>query len=200
MTNIFDWINQFRNAWGDNFQALGDLVLYAWIISFVNLVLCGGALNEKFGIQPRTWLGLVGILFSPFLHKDWKHLIGNTIPFALLGCWVLLRGTTDDFWVVTLVIVVVGGLAEWLLGSPNTVSYGASGLVFGYVAFLIGQGYLEGNSLLVIGSIAIGGVYGFTLRGLLPGETGISWQGHLFGFLAGMLAASNMDTFRNMFL
>ncbi|NES43122.1 rhomboid family intramembrane serine protease, partial [Moorena sp. SIO2C4] len=104
------------------------------------------------------------------------------------------------FWVVTLAIVLIGGLAELLLGSPNTVSYGASGVVFGYVAFLIAQGYLEGKPLLVIGSSAIGGLYGFTLRGLFPGETGISWQGHLFGFLAGMLAASYLDTFRNLFL
>src|SRR3712207_1489317 len=78
------------------FRILFEVVVYAWSLSAVNLVLCQGALNG-FGIRPRTQSGLLGILFSPFLHKDWEHLVANTTPFFILGWFVMLQGIQDFF-------------------------------------------------------------------------------------------------------
>ena len=157
-----------------------------WAIESVDFLL-GGSLRQ-FGIVPRQWIGLRGIVFAPFLHLIFTHLIANSVPFLCLGWLVMLR-RTSDFYVVTPMVMLIGGLGTWLIASPNTVHIGASGLVFGYLGFLLSRGYFERSFVSILLSLAIGFIYGGLLWGVLPGQSGISWQGHLCGFIGGVLMA-----------
>jgi membrane associated rhomboid family serine protease len=157
-----------------------------WGLEAIDLVL-GGFLNQ-FGIIPRSIVGLRGILFAPVLHGNFPHLIANTIPFVTLGWFVMLR-RTRDFFGVTAIAMLVGGLGTWLLAPSNTVHIGASGVIFGYLGFLISRGYFEQRIGSIIVSLIIGIFYGGLIWGVLPGQMGISWQGHLFGFIGGIVAA-----------
>ena len=157
-----------------------------WAIEVIDLVL-GGVLNQ-FGIMPRSVVGLRGILFAPVLHGNIPHLVANTIPFVTLGWFVMLR-RTSDFFGVTAIVMLIGGLGTWLLAPANTVHIGASGVIFGYLGFLISRGYFERRVGSIVVSLIIGIFYGGLIWGVLPGQIGISWQGHLFGFIGGIVAA-----------
>ena len=157
-----------------------------WGIEVIDTLL-GGALKQ-FGIMPRSIVGLRGILFAPVLHGNFPHLIANTIPFVTLGWFVMLR-RTSDFFGVTAIVMLIGGLGTWLFAPANTVHIGASGVIFGYLGFLISRGYFERRIGSVIVSLMIGICYGGLIWGVLPGQIGISWQGHLFGFIGGIVAA-----------
>jgi membrane associated rhomboid family serine protease len=165
---------------------LGGTLALMWGLELLDAVL-GGALNQL-GIRPRSIGGLRGILFAPFLHGNFPHLIANTVPFVTLGWLVMLR-RTSDFIVVSLIAMLIGGLGTWLIAPANSVHIGASGVIFGYLGFLISRGYFERKMLSVLVSIVIGVFYGGLLWGVLPGQMGISWQGHLFGFIGGVVAA-----------
>ncbi len=165
---------------------LAGLVGLMWAIEILDLFL-GGALNQ-FGIRPRSVVGLRGILFAPFLHGSLFHLMANTVPFIILGWLVMLR-RTSDFWPVTIIVTLVAGLGTWLFAPSLTVHIGASGVVFGYLGFLISRGYFERSFGAIALSLVVGLLYGGMIWGVLPGQLGISWQGHLFGFLGGILAA-----------
>lgn len=165
---------------------LGGLVGVMWAVEIVDLAL-GGALNS-FGIRPHSLIGLRGILFAPFLHSGFAHLIGNTIPFLILGWFVMLQ-ETSDFFIVSAIAMLVGGLGTWLFGSANSVHIGASGVIFGYLGFLLARGYYERNIPSIFLAIIVGVFYGGAIWGILPTQIGISWQGHLFGFIGGILAA-----------
>jgi len=165
---------------------LASLVGLMWAIEIVDFFL-GGALSS-FGIIPRSLIGLRGILFAPFLHGNFAHLIANTVPFVTLGWFVMLR-RTSDFFGVTAIAMVVGGLGTWLIAPANTVHIGASGVIFGYLGFLISRGYFERSFGSMLCSIIIGLAYGGLIWGVLPGQLGISWQGHLFGLIGGIVAA-----------
>jgi membrane associated rhomboid family serine protease len=165
---------------------LGCLAAIMWATACTDFFL-GGSL-VRFGIVPRTETGLRGILFAPFLHANFAHLIANTVPFITLGWFVMLRRTSDFYW-VSLVSMLVGGLGTWLIASGGTVHIGASGVIFGYLGYLISRGFFERSVLSVLASIAIAFVYGGLLWGVLPGKSGISWEGHLCGFIGGMIAA-----------
>ncbi|MEB3272519.1 MAG: rhomboid family intramembrane serine protease [Prochlorothrix sp.] len=175
----------------DQFSAqvtiLGSFVALMWGIEIVDLILLSGALDQ-FGIRPRTPQGFAGILFSPFLHRGFRHLIANTVPFLTLGWLVMLR-RIQDFWEVTIVTLIISGVGVWLLGAPNSIHLGASGLVFGYFGFLLTRGYFDRR----IDSIALGllvlALYGGLLWGVAPWQRGVSWEGHLFGLVGGGLAA-----------
>jgi membrane associated rhomboid family serine protease len=157
-----------------------------WAIEIVDTVL-GGAL-DSFGIIPRSLIGLRGIFFAPFLHGNFPHLIANTLPFMTLGWFVMLR-RTSDFFGVTAIAMLIGGLGTWLVAPTNTVHVGASGIIFGYLGFLISRGYFERRFGSIIFSLIVGLAYGGLIWGVLPGRIGISWQGHLFGFIGGVIAA-----------
>lgn len=164
---------------------LGGFVALIWGLEIVDIVL-GGALNA-YGILPLHLIGLRGILFAPFLHSGFGHLIANTIPFLILGWFVMLQ-ETSDFFVVSAITMLVSGLGVWLLGSPG-FHIGASGLIFGYLGFLLARGYFERNFPSIFLSLIVGFLYGGTIWGVLPTAPGISWEGHLFGFIGGVLAA-----------
>ena len=143
---------------------------------------------DRFGIRPRSAAGLAGIVCAPFLHAGFGHLIANSLPFVMLGGIVLLGGRRV-FWRVTLFVTLAGGLGVWLFAGRFTNHVGASGLIFGYLGFLLARGYFEKSMPWMLAACAILIAYGGLLFGVLPIHAGISWQGHLFGLLAGIGAA-----------
>lgn len=165
---------------------LGGLVATMWVLELVDILVFRQGLNV-YGIFPRYIIGLRGILFAPFLHGGLGHLIANTIPFLILGWFVMLQ-ETSNFFVVTAITMLVSGLGVWLLGSSG-VHVGASGVIFGYLGFLLARGYFERNLPSILLALIVGVFFGGALWGILPTVPGISWEGHLFGFIGGVLAA-----------
>ncbi|MGK3981978.1 rhomboid family intramembrane serine protease [Sorangium sp. So ce136] len=166
---------------------LGGFVALLWSIEILDLVVFRGSL-DALGIRPRTVPGLVGIALAPLLHGGFAHLAANTLPFVGLG-WLIMLRKKRDLLLVTLVATLVGGLGVWLLGAPSSVHIGASGVIFGYFGFLLLRGWFERSALSIALSLVVGLVYGGMIWGVLPTRMGISWEGHLFGFLGGVLAA-----------
>ncbi len=166
---------------------LGSFVSIFWIVEIVDLFVFHGAL-DRFGIMPDKIIGLRGILFAPFLHGGLGHLIANTIPFLTLG-WLVMLQETSDFFIVTVITMIVGGLGVWVFAAPGSVHIGASILIFGYLGFLLFRGYFQRNLPSIILSITVAFFYGGLIWGVLPTRPGISWQGHLFGFIGGIIAA-----------
>lgn len=166
---------------------LGGFIALIWTLEIIDLLFLRGALNA-YGIRPRSIIGLRGILFAPFLHGGLGHVLANTIPFLTFG-WLIMLRETSDFFVVTAVTMLTSGLGVWLIGSPYTIHIGASGLIFGYFGFLLLRGYFERSFSAILFSLIVGLLYGSLIWGVLPLQLGISWQGHLFGFLGGALAA-----------
>lgn len=166
---------------------LGGFIALIWTLEIVDLIFLRGSLNA-YGVRPRNIVGLRGILFAPFLHGGLGHVAANTIPFLTFG-WLIMLRETSDFFVVTVVTMIASGLGVWLFGSPNSIHIGASGLVFGYFGFLLLRGYFERSFAAILFSSIVGLVYGSLIWGILPLQYGISWEGHLFGFLGGALAA-----------
>ena len=165
----------------------GAVLLMMWLLEIVDQVIFGGAL-DSLGIRPRSLDGLDSILFAPFLHGGLAHLANNSIPFVLLGVLTFLGGLCN-FLVTTVLSLSIGGLGVWLLGTPNSVHIGMSGLIFGYLGYLLLRGYFGRSVGAILVSLILLVLYGGTLWGLLPFETGVSWTGHLFGFLGGALSA-----------
>jgi membrane associated rhomboid family serine protease len=145
-----------------------------------------GALDDD-GIRPRSLAGLEGILWAPLLHQGWQHLVANTVPVLVLGFFALAGGV-GQFVAVTATIWLVGGLGTWLTGSPG-VHLGASVLIFGWLVFLLSRGFVARNPAQILLAVVLFAVWGGALWGVLPGPVGISWQGHLFGALGGLIAA-----------
>lgn len=172
---------------------LGTSVSALWATFGVNALL-GGALL-RFGIVPRTVDGLMGIVIAPFLHANLNHLIANTVPFLLFGWLVMLRDRRH-FLPVTLFSMLGAGALAWLIGAPNSVHVGASGVVFGYLGFLLLAGWYARSFTSIALSVLVAVVWGGTVAGVLPGTPGVSWQGHLGGFLGGVLAARRFRTKR----
>ncbi len=180
-------------------KLLAGLVAIFWIIVILNemfldraLVIANGcALNRglnALGIAPHSFTGLRGILFAPFLHGGFYHVAANTVPFIVLGWFVMLRNVSD-FYFVSVMSALVGGLGTWLVGRPCTVHVGVSGVIFGYLGYLLFRGYFERSFVAIAISIAIAIAYGGMIWGVLPTRGYISWEGHLFGFIGGILAA-----------
>ncbi|HET7463987.1 MAG TPA: rhomboid family intramembrane serine protease [Longimicrobium sp.] len=157
-----------------------------WVVQLINALTLHSL--DRFGIHPWSIPGLIGILFAPFLHGSFGHLLANSLPFLLFG-WLILLHDVRDFVVVSLLAMLVGGLGTWLTGAPGSVHIGASGVIFGYFGFLLLRGWFRRSIGSILLSLLIGIVYGGLVFGVLPGQAGISWQGHLFGFLGGGLSA-----------
>jgi membrane associated rhomboid family serine protease len=164
------------------------LVGIMWVVELVDAVLPGDL--DGYGIESRDTDGLTGIVAAPFLHADFAHLMANTVPFLILGSIVALR-YPSRFWAITATIIVIGGLGVWVFGPSNTVMVGASGVVFGFLTFLLTAGVLTKHWLDVTIAVAVLLLYGSVLVGALPFgvAAGVSWMGHLMGALSGVLAA-----------
>jgi membrane associated rhomboid family serine protease len=162
-----------------------------WIVEIADQIDNGRL--ERHGIVPRSTDGLEGIAFAPFLHAGWDHLIGNTLPFLVLGAAIALGGVARVA-AVTVIVAVVGGVGTWLVAPANTIHIGASGIVFGYAAYLIARGVFSRRLVQIGLGLLVVAVWGTTLlNGLAPAD-GISWQGHLFGAVGGVLAAWLLDS------
>lgn len=149
----------------------------------------GGALDSDGGIISRRLTGLDGVLWAPLLHAGWAHLAANTVPFLVLGFLAMAGGMRQ--WIgVTATIWVLSGLGVWLVGPSDTVTIGASGVIFGWLVFLLARGFFARSARQIALAVVLAVVWGSVLLGVLPGHPGISWQGHLFGALAGLLCAS----------
>lgn len=165
---------------------LGTLVAVFWLIEIIDFFE-GGRL-DLYGIRPRSISGLWGIAFAPFLHGGFTHLISNTVPFVVLGMLVLLHGS-GTFILVFIITAFLGGLGCWTIGAEHSIHIGASGVIFGFLGFLLLSAWYERSIKAIFTSVVAGGIYGGILFGVLPGQPGVSWEGHLFGFLGGITAA-----------
>lgn len=170
---------------------LSSAVLLLWFIELVDQLFWHGAL-DFYGIQPRTLVGVRNIFLAPFLHKGINHLLANTAPFLVLGWFVLLRGT-HTFFLVSIMAALVSGLGIWLLGMPATIHVGMSGVIFGYLGFLLFRGYFERSWQAITLALLAGLLYGSMIWGVLPLQPNVSWLGHLFGFGGGVLAARQVN-------
>lgn len=179
--------SHYKKSTVREFKILLAWVAIFWLIEILDFFVFRGKL-DKFGIQPHNIIGLRGILFAPFLHGGFSHLIANTIPFLTLG-WLTMLQETSDFYIVSIATMLVGGLGVWLFGAPGSIHIGASLLIYGYLGFLLLRGYFQKNLPSIVLSIVVFFLYGGLLWGVLPSNLGISWQGHLFGFLGGAIAA-----------
>jgi membrane associated rhomboid family serine protease len=142
---------------------------------------------ERLGLVPRTLHGIPGIAVSPFLHTGLSHLLSNTVPLLVL--LLLLAGSRSDSAAVVASIILFGGGLLWLFGR-HARHIGASSLVFGLIAFLLVSGVLERRWPALLAALLVGMLYGTTLfTGILPFQPGVSWDGHLFGAVAGVVTA-----------
>lgn len=173
---------------------LGGFVLLIWFLEIIDWLILKGSL-DALGVQPRTLVGLRGILFMPFLHGSFSHVLANTIPFLILG-WLVMLGGIPQFLTVAAVTIAVSGLGVWLFGSSNSVHIGASGLIFGFFGFILTKAYFERSVTSIALAIFVFALYGGLLLGAFPQRAGISWQGHLFGFIGGAAAAYLLTTNR----
>lgn len=160
-----------------------------WIVFLLEWILPLRLLS--YGVTPRTLSGLAGIPAMPFLHASLQHILSNSLPLLVL--LTLLAGSRANSWAVVAAITVLGGGLLWLVGRPAT-HVGASGLIFGLMAFLIVSGWVERRFVPLAVSILVTILYGGSLLwGILPSVGGhISWEGHLCGALAGAAIAGTM--------
>jgi len=158
-----------------------------YVIEVLDLA-SGSTLQEEGGIISRSADGLDGIVFSPLLHDDWGHLWANTVPFLVLG-FLAMAGGIGQFVMVTATIWVLGGAAVWLFGPDNAYTVGASGVIFGWLTFLLVRGFFARSARQIVLAVVLFMIWGGVLWGVLPTDSHVSWQGHLFGALAGVLAA-----------
>ena len=167
------------------FLIVAAMLAIMWIVEIVDVFL-NGALDQTLALRGGDPDRLFGILFTPFLHGGFGHLIANSLPLLVLGFFAGLRDLRKFFW-ATLIIIVVGGFGTWLI-SPRILTVGASGLVFGYFGYIMARGLFDRRLLDLAIAVGVGIAYWGILAGLLPNQPGISWQGHLCGLLAGVLA------------
>ncbi|MFI5732878.1 rhomboid family intramembrane serine protease [Kribbella sp. NPDC051587] len=171
---------------GSGLKLLAVLVGLMWLSEVIDTALNGRL--DQYGIIARDPEGLVGIITSPFLHLGFGHLISNTLPLVTLGALIALSGAAR-LAAVTAIVAIIGGFGTWLISPPNTITIGASGVVFGYAAYLVARGIFNRRLTQVLVGVLVIGVWGSALLGGLLPQDGISWQGHLFGAIAGILAA-----------
>src|SRR4029453_9740970 len=168
--------------------ALIMLVMLAgmWILELLDQL--SGNQLDQLGIHAREIDGMPEILTAPFLHAGWDHLMSNSLPFVVLGFLVLLSGLAR--WLVSsLIIIVISGMTAWLLTPVHTIILGASGLIFGWLTYLLARGLWSRRPAQVVIAVLVLLVYGGLIWGVFPGNAGISWQAHLGGSVGGVLAA-----------
>ena len=176
--------------WQSGLIVVGVMAAIMWIVEIFDQI--SGDDLDQYGIQPRDVDSLPGIVAAPFLHAGFDHLIGNTIPFLILGAIIALGGATRVL-LTTAIIILVAGLGTWLIGPTHSVHVGASGVVFGYAGYVIARGVFSRSLLeLAIGALVVV-LYSSTLLSALVPTQGISWQSHLFGGIGGVLAAWMLD-------
>ncbi len=166
---------------------LWEFIAFLWILEAVDQLLFHGQLNG-FGLRPGDWNHWEGILLMPFLHIDFYHLLNNTIGLAVFGTLLLTR-SRSDLYSASIGAVIGCSLVVMLLGKPGSVHIGASGLVFGWWSFLIARAFYRRNFQSILIAVFVIIFFGGMIYGILPGQSGVSWQGHLGGAIGGMAGA-----------
>jgi len=162
------------------------LLAWLWLVEGVDTLM--GHQLDNFGIHAQEVDGLPGILAAPFLHAGWDHLISNSVPFFILGFLVLLGGLAR--WLLSsLISIITSGLTAWLLTPGQVIIVGASGLIFGWLTYLLARGMWSHRPGQVVVAVGVLVLYGGLIFGVLPGQAGVSWQAHLGGAIGGVLAA-----------
>lgn len=171
-------------SWSGALLVMGVVTAAVWVVQIVNAQR-NYSLN-RFGLRPRRLDGLWGVLTQPWLHESYGHLVSNTVPLFGVG-WVLLLSGLRVWAFVSGVVVVLGGLATWLVAPGHTVIVGASGLVFGWMGYLLARAYFTRRFKWIVTAVALLLFFGTLLGNLLPSvDNRVSWQSHLCGFLAGV--------------
>ncbi len=168
------------------FAPILALVALCWLVFFANNLLFGGHLNQ-YGIVPRRFASLPTILWAPFLHASFRHLLANTLPLLILGGIICARNKSE-FVEITVVGVLVGGALTWLF-ARNGSHIGASGLIFCFFGYLASMAWFRRTVGTLLLSLICIVAYGGILRGLFPTSTAISWEGHAAGLATGILLA-----------
>jgi membrane associated rhomboid family serine protease len=171
----------------DGLRTLAVLVALMWVVELVN-VLDSYRLDHD-GIVPRSFSHIDGIVFAPFLHASFGHLLSNTVPFVILGVAIALAGARQ-LLLVSGIVALVSGLGTWLIAPGGTVTVGASGVVFGYATYLISRGVFDRRIVEIALGVLVGVFFGAALIYDLIPKSGISWQAHLFGGIGGVIAAA----------
>lgn len=157
-----------------------------YLVELVDVVLPADL--DQGGILARDLSGLDGVIWAPLLHAGWGHLFSNTVPVLVFAFLAMAAGIGR--WVlVTAIIWVLSGIGVWLVAPTGPVTVGASGLAFGWLAFLLVRGIFNRAVGQILVAVVLLGIWSGMLWGLLPGDPGVSWQGHLFGALSGVFAA-----------
>ena len=162
------------------------MVALMWILEILDVALDHRL--DRYGIEPREADGLDGVVTAPFLHVGFGHLIANTIPFLVMGVVIAFEGPLR-LLSVTAIVILVSGLGTWLIAPDNTIHLGASGVVFGYATYLIARGVFNRRVAEIGIGLVVVLIWGGALLGGLEPQRGISWQGHLFGAIGGVIAA-----------
>ncbi len=171
----------------EGLSLLVGIVAIMWIVEVVNS-LDSYRLDQDAGLIPRDVDRVWAIFTSPFLHAGWPHLIDNTIPFVFMGVIIAVRGAAK-LALVTLIVIVIGGLGTWLIAPAATNTVGASGVVFGYATYLFTRGLFERSVLQILTGVIVGVVWGGALVSSVVPHAGISWQAHVCGAVGGVVAA-----------
>lgn len=171
--------------------AAGFLIV-EWVVHFINAFVFGGALSN-YGIRPLDFNGIWGIFTAPLLHANFEHLASNSVPGAIF-CFLIGLSGRKAWWQVTIATVLVAGVGTWLFGGPGTSHIGASSLVYGWLAYLVVRGVFNRSLLQIALGAALGFAYSGLIWGVLPVYEGVSWQGHLFGALGGILAGMTITS------
>jgi membrane associated rhomboid family serine protease len=181
-------LKQARDRHIEGLALLAGIVAVMWVLEVINTI-SGNDLDGD-GIYARNVGHFWGILTSPFIHASFQHLTDNTVPFVFLGAIIAFRGA-GRLALVTAVIILIGGLGTWLIspsaGHVDTI--GCSGVVFGYAAYLLTRGLFDRSLTELLVGVVVGIVWGAALASSLVPHTGISWQAHLCGAIAGVIVA-----------
>ena len=161
------------------------LLAVLWLVQIVNAVE-GYDLNREFGIEARDPASLPEIFSAPFMHSSWTHIEGNSGPLFVFGFLAAYRGVKK--WLgVSVLIIVASGLGVWFITPSNTVTVGASGLLFGYFGYVIVRGLFDRHPIDIVIGLVMALCFAYQFTSLLPTDEGVSWQGHLFGFVGGIV-------------
>jgi len=177
--------SRLRSLLSTGFGYIAICVAIMWVIEIVDTTLLDNTL-QRHGIHPRETDGLDGIIWHPWLHSTYGHVASNSVPLLALGWLVTLRGLRH-WLIVTIAVVLGGGALTWLLADGSN-HIGASGIVFGYFGALIGAAIRHRRPTLLAPALVAIFIYGTMLAGVVP-QPEISWQGHLFGLVVGVVAA-----------
>lgn len=173
-------------SWSGALIVMVGVAAVLWIVQAIN----SAHRLTQFGLQPRDAVGLRGVVTEPFLHSDWHHMFSNTVPLILVG-WVLLLAGVRTWLIVTALVVVVGGLLTWLVAPSDQIIVGASGMVFGWLGYLLARAVFSREVKWIAVAVAVLFFFGTLLFGLFPTlHSNISWQAHGCGFAAGIATAA----------